>query len=268
MQLYLVPRAATAGLHSSRLVRSHEANPAAASGLAPTPPNRIPDPGPHSHYDNNLADFRETHLPPSSLRDKLAHKLVYLFRQGYDTFTGYSPLPNTMTEPAWLNRVIFLETIAGVPGMVGGMALHLRSLRLVKDDPNCPIATLLDEAQNERMHLLVMMNLKEPSFFFRMMVLGAQGVFFNLFFASYLLSPKTCHRFVGYLEEQACHTYTRMLQDIESGKLQHWKTTAAPDIAIDYWGMKKGATLKEVIEIIRLDESRHRDVNHSLSEHS
>lgn len=32
---------------------------------------------------------------------------------------------------------------------------------------------------------------------------AAQGVFFNAFFVSYLISPRICHRFVGYLEEEA-----------------------------------------------------------------
>jgi len=43
-----------------------------------------------------------------------------------------------------------------------------------------------------------------------------QGVFFNLFFVSYILSPPTCHRFVGYLEEEAVKTYTHLLHDIDT----------------------------------------------------
>jgi hypothetical protein len=29
---------------------------------------------------------------------------------------------------------------------------------------------------------------------------------YNLFFMTYLISPKTAHRFVGALEEEACRT--------------------------------------------------------------
>ena len=64
----------------------------------------------------------------------------------------------------------------------------------------------------------------------RLMVLGAQGVFFNGFFIAYLLSPRTAHRFVGYIEEEAVITYTREIQDIESGKLAEWAKMEAPDI--------------------------------------
>ena len=35
----------------------------------------------------------------------------------------------SMTEEQWLRRFIFLETVAGVPGMVGGMTRHMKSLR-------------------------------------------------------------------------------------------------------------------------------------------
>lgn len=57
-----------------------------------------------------------------------------------------------MTEKTWLNRVLFLETVAGVPGFVAGMHRHLRALRLMKRD-NGWIHTLLEEAENERVHL-------------------------------------------------------------------------------------------------------------------
>ena len=58
--------------------------------------------------------------------------------------------------------------------MVGAMLRHLRSLRSFKRDHGW-IHTLLEEAENERMHLLTFLALKEPNFFFRAAVLGAQG---------------------------------------------------------------------------------------------
>jgi hypothetical protein len=47
-----------------------------------------------------------------------------------------------------------------------------------------------------------------------------QGAFFNAYFIAYLLWPKACHSFVGYLEEEAVHTYTRALADIDAGKVR------------------------------------------------
>lgn len=44
------------------------------------------------------------------------------------------------------------------------------------------------------------------------MALFSSGTFVNLFFLAYLISPKFCHRFVGYLEEEAVKTYTHCIE--------------------------------------------------------
>jgi len=82
--------------------------------------------------------------------------------------------------------------------MVGAMLRHMVSLRTLKRDHGW-IHTLLEEAENERMHLLTFMKLQQPGLAFRCAVLGAQGVFFNAFLFCYVFTPRTCHRFVGYL---------------------------------------------------------------------
>jgi|SRR5947207_2267960 len=91
-----------------------------------------------------------------------------------------------MTEKEWLLRFLFLETIAGVPGMVGGMIRHLKSLRRVEKEGRW-IETLLEEAENERMHLMTFMTIKKPRLFTRLMIVAAQGVFCNAFFFTYLM---------------------------------------------------------------------------------
>lgn len=91
----------------------------------------------------------------------------------------------------------------------------------------------------------------------RVMILGAQGVFFNGFFISYILSPSTCHRFVGYLEEEAVITYTHALADLEAGKLPQWKTLEAPTIAVEYWNMPEGnRMMKDLLLYVRADEAK------------
>lgn len=60
--------------------------------------------------------------------------------------------------------------------MVGAVLRHLRSLRLMRRDGGY-VHMLLEEAENERMHLLTFMKIGQPSLFFRMMVLAAQGKF-------------------------------------------------------------------------------------------
>jgi len=209
--------------------------------------------------------------------------MVRLLRFGTDLATNYkhdvaSPKkagdehavaetkPYRMSERKWLIRMVFLESVAGVPGMVAGMLRHLHSLRRMKRD-NGWIETLLEEAYNERMHLLTFLKMAEPGWFMKLMILGAQGVFFNGMFLSYLLSPKTCHRFVGYLEEEAVLTYTLAIQDIENGKLPKWSDPkfTIPDLAVNYWNIPEGSrTMKHLLLYIRADEAKHREVNHTL----
>ena len=127
------------------------------------------------------------------------------------------------------------------------------------------IETLLEESYNERMHLLTFMKIAEPGPFMRFMVLGAQGVFFNGMFVAYLISPATCHRFVGYLEEEAVLTYTRMIADLDAGKLPMFENMIAPDIAVGYWNMPEGSrSMRDLLLYLRADESKHREVNHTL----
>ncbi|KAF5360399.1 hypothetical protein D9756_004761 [Leucocoprinus leucothites] len=213
------------------------------------------------------------HRERRSISDKMAYGLVRLARTIFDLVSGYKhvdgpPDPKMsiselrkagylLDDKAWLSRILFLESIAGVPGMVAATLRHLTSLRLMRRDSGW-IHTCLEEAENERMHLMTFMHLRKPSLFFRALVLGAQGVFYNLFFLSYLVSPRICHRFVGHLEEEAVLTYTRCIADLEAGHIPEWSDMPAPQIAIDYWRLPQDAKLLDVI-LANLDP--HTDVN-------
>jgi len=119
-----------------------------------------------------LESVKPTHKPPRNLSEKMAYWAIQGTRASFDWATAYSP-SKPQTELQWLRRTIFLETVAGVPGMVGGMLRHLRSLRIMVADKGW-IATLLEEAENERMHLLTFLELRKPDWKFRAAVLLAQ----------------------------------------------------------------------------------------------
>jgi len=238
------------------------------------PPKNLPNikltPPSWPHPDvteKQLKDIEVAHRDVRSTSDWFAFNTVRFLRWGTDVVTGYSHDPNKpykMSERKWLVRFIFLETVAGVPGMVAGMIRHYHSLRRMKRD-NGWIETLLEDAYNERMHLLTFLKMAEPGWFMKFMILGAQGFFSNAFFLAYLASPKTCHRFVGYLEEEATKTYSCAIEDVEAGKLPAWENLEAPEIAIKYWNMPEGhQSMLDLLYYVRADEAKHREIHHTL----
>ncbi|XP_044325898.1 ubiquinol oxidase 1a, mitochondrial [Triticum aestivum] len=192
------------------------------------------------------------HHVPNTMLDKIAYYTVKSLRFPTDIFF----------QRRYGCRAMMLETVAAVPGMVGGMLLHLRSLRRFEQSGGW-IRALLEEAENERMHLMTFMEVAQPRWYERALVIAVQGVFFNAYFFGYLISPKFAHRVVGYLEEEAVHSYTEFLKDLDDGKIDN---VPAPAIAIDYWRLPANATLKDVVTVVRADEAHHRDVNHFASD--
>ncbi len=193
-----------------------------------------------------------THHKPQNLTDRLAFAFVKIMRFFADTFFA----------KRYGHRAIVLETVAAVPGMVGGALQHLRCLRRMEDDHGW-IRTLLDEAENERMHLMAFMHIAKPTRLERLMVLIAQGVFYNTFFAIYLISPRLAHRIVGYFEEEAVISYTHYLDEIDAG---HHENVPAPEIAKRYWNLPDDARLRDLVLVIRDDEAGHRNVNHEFAD--
>ena len=192
------------------------------------------------------------HHEPQNLTDRLAFVFVKLLRFFADTFFA----------KRYGHRAIVLETVAAVPGMVGGALQHLRALRRMEDDHGW-IRALLDEAENERMHLMAFIHIAKPTQLERVLILIAQGMFYNLFFAIYLISPRLAHRIVGYFEEEAVISYTHYLEEIDAG---HHENVPAPDIAKRYWSMPDDARLRDLVLVIRDDEAGHRNVNHEFAD--
>lgn len=160
------------------------------------------------------------------------------------------------------HRAVVLETVAGVPGMVAGMWQHLRSLRRMEPDQNGWIKTLLDEAENERMHLMIFMQIAKPTTFERLLVMVAQAIFWHFYFILYVFFPATAHRMVGYFENEAVHSYTQYLHEIDAGAVVN---IPAPQIAVDYYSLPADSTLRDVIIRVRDDEQGHADTNHEMA---
>ena len=161
------------------------------------------------------------------------------------------------------HRAVVLETIAGVPGMVAGMLIHLRSLRKMQTGYGDQIREMLAEAENERMHLMFFIEIAKPNIFERILVILAQGVFMSFYLLMYIFFPKTSHRMIGYFEDEAVKSYTEYLELVQNGKVMNIR---APQIAIKYYNLKKNARLSDLIISVRADEMHHADVNHSYAD--
>ncbi len=160
------------------------------------------------------------------------------------------------------HRAVVLETVAGVPGMVAGMWIHLKSLRNMDHQFNEMIEELLAEASNERMHLMFFIEIAQPNRLERLLILLAQAIFWHFYFVLYVVSPKTAHKMIGYFEEEAVRSYTQYLEMIENGQI---KDVPAPRLAIEYYQLGEDAKLSDMIKCVRADEQKHAIVNHNFS---
>ena len=196
--------------------------------------------------------YTTKHYTPKNLSDRTALIFTKFLRFLADTFF----------KKKYGHRAVVLETVAAVPGMVAGMLIHLKSLRKMQDDKGW-IKTLLDEAENERMHLMTFIEIAKPTFIERLIILFAQFIFIIMYLIIYIVSQRTAHRIVGYFEEEAVISYTEYLKEIEDGKIEN---TKAPEIAVNYWNLPLNSKLKDVVRVIRDDEAGHRDVNHNFAD--
>jgi ubiquinol oxidase len=194
----------------------------------------------------------QVHQIPADFADRFALGFTRFLRLIADTFFA----------KRYGHRAIVLETVAAVPGMVGATIQHLTSLRRMVDDGGW-IRTLLEEAENERMHLMTFIEVAQPTLFERMVVMFAQWIFYVGFFLLYLVSPRTAHRVVGYFEEEAVISYTLYLREIDEGRSLN---LPAPYIAKHYWKLPADATLRDVVLKVCADEAHHRDINHRFAD--
>lgn len=186
------------------------------------------------------------------MRNWYAKSMTLFFRFFADTFFA----------KRYGHRAVVLETIAGVPGMVAGMLIHLKSLRQHKRGYGPQIRELLAEAENERMHLMFFIEIAQPNWFEKSLIILAQFIFWHYYLILYLISPDTAHKMIAYFEEEAVKSYDDYLKMIAHGKI---KNVPAPQLAIDYYDMQPEAKLYDMVYRVRSDEMRHSEANHQMA---
>lgn len=212
----------------------------------------------------NRLDTLYQHQPVTT-SDKVMHSIMWGLYKSFNFLTGYKAENTPVKAVEW--RLIVLESFAGVPGFMAAMFRHFRSLRCLQRDHGW-IHTLLEEAENERMHLLVCMSVFNASRFTRFLVVSTQVFMAPWLAVVYFVHPKAAHRFVGYLEETACLTYANIIRQVETpGTPLHkaWAEMPAPQVAKGYWKLSEDAKWVDALKCMFADESNHRDVNHTFA---
>ena len=190
-----------------------------------------------------------TKIKTIDISDSFAYSMTKFFRFIADTFFA----------KRYGHRAVVLETVAGVPGMVAGVWMHFKSLRAMKAGYGEQIREMLDEAENERMHLMFFIEIAKPNSIERFVVLSAQVIFGLFYLFMYVFFTKTAHRMIGYFEDEAVRSYAEYLEIVEAGKVEN---TPAPHIAINYYKLGSDAKLSDLIRCVRADEQHHSEKNH------
>uniref|UniRef100_A0A7S1XCA3 Alternative oxidase n=1 Tax=Compsopogon caeruleus TaxID=31354 RepID=A0A7S1XCA3_9RHOD len=208
-----------------------------------------PEPLSVQQLESKMGPF---HYKPKDVVDRVALGLMQVLR----VFT------HAFFRTKYDHHAVVLETVAAVPGVVGSFHRHLRSLRRMERDHGW-IGPLQEESENERMHLLIWMKTCQPTRLERLLVMGAQFAYTAFYTGVYFVSPRSAHRMVGYLEEEAFQAYTSFLEAIDRGDIPN---RPAPEIAINYYRLSPDARLRDVVLHVRADEAMHRDMNHHLGD--
>jgi len=187
------------------------------------------------------------------MRDWFAMSMTKFFRFFADLFFA----------KRYGHRAVVLETVAGVPGMIAGMLIHLRSLRRMERGNGTMIQEMLDEAVNERKHLMFFMEIAQPNWLERLLIVIAQFIFWHFYLVLYLVSSRTAHKMIAYFEEEAVRSYTEYLELIKNKQIEN---VPAPQLAVEYYGLDKDAKLSDMIECVRADEQKHSEVNHKIAD--
>ena len=192
-------------------------------------------------------------LNKQNISDAFALSMTKFFRIIADTFFA----------KRYGHRAVVLETVAGVPGMVAGVWMHFKSLRVMKAGYGEQIREMLAEAENESMHLMFFIEIAKPNYFERFIVLFAQVIFGLFYLFMYIFFTRTAHRMIGYFEDEAVKSYTEYLELVESGKVENIQ---APKLAINYYKLGTDAKLSDLIRCVRADEEHHSETNHNYAD--
>mmetsp|Transcript_38396 Transcript_38396/g.122267 ORF Transcript_38396/g.122267 Transcript_38396/m.122267 type:complete len:263 (-) Transcript_38396:280-1068(-) len=148
-------------------------------------------------------------------------------------------------ERNWLRRLLFLSALSGAPSC----ALQKRGVAASGGDKW--VQGLLKEAGREQARLDMLLHLQHlhaPGALSRTLMATTQAAFSHGFWLAHLASPKFCRCFLGYAEEEHIKAYSKLLEDIDEGRLPQFSSAEAPAPARAHYGLPEGAPLREVFK--------------------
>lgn len=192
------------------------------------------------------------HHAPATLADRIAWRAARALAASSGALFGRR----------YGDRVVVMETVAAVPAMVAATLLHLKCLRRMIDDRGW-VRTFMNEAENQRAHLMAFVAVARPGGWERFLIMIGQGVFYNAYFLLYLVAPRMAHRLGGYFAELATRGYSLYLDRLAANPDEN---IAAPASAKIYWDLPEDAQLSDMIVAMRDDEAIHRDIHHAFAD--
>jgi len=175
----------------------------------------------------------------------------------------FKSIANLFFQQRYGHRAVVLETIAAVPGMVAAFFCHLETLRNGRFETTPEMNDMLHEAENERMHLMIILQVVKPSMIERMLIVSAQVIFTIGYSFLYLLSRSTSHRMIEFFEQEAVQSYTNYIALVDNGTIEN---VPAPLIGLEYYGLPETSSFRDVLEKIKEDEFNHYQANKKIAD--
>eukprot|EP00434_Breviolum_minutum_P029997 symbB.v1.2.026525.t1/scaffold2656.1/size73803/3 len=173
---------------------------------------------PHNVWaPDSLNGVRVTAMQPHTLADRMAYFAMRAIQEILDVASGFK----FHRESAWLKRLQLLEMAATASQQSKQAMTHL---------------SIVAAARGE---VAMQPKWKGMAYAFGM---------------GYLLWPRFGKWCVDHSQEALIRVYAELLEEMDAGQVPALRNMPAPALAIQHYGLSTGASLRDVIEKIHLDD--------------
>jgi len=199
---------------------------------------------PHNVWaPDSLNGVRVTAMQPHTLADRMAYFAMRAIQEILDVASGFK----FHRESAWLKRLQLLEMAATAPFTFSRMALvcGMQQTRLDRSW----LQALSQQSKQAMTHLSIVAAARGE--------VAMQPKWKGMAYAfgmGYLLWPRFGKWCVDHSQEALIRVYAELLEEMDAGQVPALRNMPAPALAIQHYGLSTGASLRDVIEKIHLDD--------------